>query len=88
MKSTIRKVLSFALLSLVLAAVAAPSMAGSAWQHSHGRRTQLNSRLNSQSGRMYNHLRNGHIGSTLSTRNSALRPARTAATSRSGSRRR
>jgi uncharacterized protein HemX len=61
MNSRFRKVMPFALLSLLLAAVAAPSMAATTWQKNHPRRTQVNSRLNNQHARIHNEVKNGQI---------------------------
>jgi hypothetical protein len=61
MKSAFRQVMAFALLGVVLSAVAAPSMAATPWQQHHPRRTQVNSRLNHQNVRIHNQLKNGQI---------------------------
>jgi hypothetical protein len=61
MKSTFRKVIPCALLGLALAIVAAPSMADTAWQKSHPRREQVNSRLNHQNSRIHNEVKEGEM---------------------------
>ena len=61
MKSTFRKVIPAALLGLGLAAVSVPSMADSAWQKSHPRREQVNSRLNNQNRRIHTEVKEGEL---------------------------
>jgi len=61
MKSTIRKTLTAALLSSCLLAVAAPSMADTRWQKTHPRREQVNQRLEHQSRRIHNEVKEGDL---------------------------
>jgi hypothetical protein len=61
MKSTFRQVVPAALLGLSLAAMSAPSLADTAWQKSHPRREQVNSRLNNQNRRIHNEVKEGEL---------------------------